>query len=457
MADPDHGATVRKAFLRLMPILFVAYVLAYIDRINIGFAAIKMNAEIGISPYVFGLGAGVFFLGYFIFEIPSNLILQKAGARRWICRIMASWGVLSACMALVQGPTSFIVLRFLLGIAEAGFFPGIILYLTYWFPQEFRARMIGAFMVAIPISLAVGAPLSTGVLQMDGIAGLKGWQWLFILEGVPTILLGLVFLAVMPDRPRDAKWLTLEERTWLQGTIDAEQKAVAAAHGTDFLRTVSDPRLMTLAFIYFANTTANLGLAFFLPQILKSLGLSDMQTGALAAVPYAVGTLGIIAFGYVSDKFKDRRWTLFTALALSGFGLIMAGWMTGSLLAVIFMATAAIGIYGAKAPFWPLPSLFLTGSAAAGGIALINSVGNLGGIRWALRRRLDSAVHEQLRGRAVFPGWDHAGCRHTDARRRKCAVWRTSPGGSPCTGFAAIASENEPKGRCRCPAGCAKV
>jgi MFS transporter, ACS family, tartrate transporter len=379
MPETTQGATIKKVFLRLMPVLFISYILAYIDRINIGFAAIRMNVDLGISPYIYGLGAGVFFLGYFIFEIPSNLMLEKTGARRWIARIMISWGAISACMAFVQGPTSFIIVRFLLGIAEAGFFPGVILYLTYWFPLEYRARIIAAFMVAIPVSLAVGAPLSTAILQMDGLGGLKGWQWLFIIEGVPTVLFGLVFLTVMPDKPRDAKWLSADERGWLQNTIDSEHKAVAAVHGTSVLQAFADPRLIALAFIYFANTTANLGLAFFLPQILKGLGLTDMQTGLMTSVPYIFGTLGILLFGYVSDKYKERRWTLFSALALTGFGLIAAGLMTGSLLAVIVMAIAAIGIYGTKAPFWPLPSLFLTGSAAAGGIALINSIGNLGG------------------------------------------------------------------------------
>jgi ACS family tartrate transporter-like MFS transporter len=379
MPETTQGATIKKVFLRLMPVLFISYILAYIDRINIGFAAIRMNVDLGISPYIYGLGAGVFFFGYFIFEIPSNLMLEKTGARRWIARIMISWGAISACMAFVQGPTSFIIVRFLLGIAEAGFFPGVILYLTYWFPLEYRARIIAAFMVAIPVSLAVGAPLSTAILQMDGLGGLKGWQWLFIIEGVPTVLFGLVFLTVMPDKPRDAKWLSADERGWLQNTIDSEHKAVAAVHGTSVLQAFADPRLIALAFIYFANTTANLGLAFFLPQILKGLGLTDMQTGLMTSVPYIFGTLGILLFGYVSDKYKERRWTLFSALALTGFGLIAAGLMTGSLLAVIVMAIAAIGIYGTKAPFWPLPSLFLTGSAAAGGIALINSIGNLGG------------------------------------------------------------------------------
>ena len=218
-------------------------------------------------------------------------MLEKTGARRWIARIMISWGAISACMAFIQGPTSFIIVRCLLGIAEAGFFPGVILYLTYWFPLEYRARIIAAFMVAIPVSLAVGAPLSTAILQMDGLGGLKGWQWLFIIEGVPTVLFGLVFLTVMPDKPRDAKWLSAEERSWLQNTIDSEHKAVAAVHGTSVLRAFADPRLIALAFIYFANTTANLGLAFFLPQILKGLGLCDMQTGLMTSIPSSSGRL----------------------------------------------------------------------------------------------------------------------------------------------------------------------
>lgn len=375
----NNAATVRKVCIRLMPVLFISYILAYIDRINIGFAALKMNTQLGISPYIFGLGAGVFFFGYFIFEIPSNLMLEKIGARIWIARIMISWGVLSASMAFVKGPTSFIVARFLLGVAEAGFFPGVILYLTYWFPQEYRARIIAAFMVAIPVSLALGAPLSTTILQMEGVVGLRGWQWLFIIEGVPTVLFGLVFLAIMPDRPRNASWLSSQERDWLQALIDSEHKAVAAVHGMNVLRALADVRLLTLAFIYFVNTTANLGLAFFLPQILKGLGLSDVQVGLTTSVPYIFGTVGILGFGYVSDKYKERRWTLFAALALTGFGLVAAGFMSGSLLVVAAMALAAVGIYGMKAPFWPLPSMFLTGSAAAGGLAFINSIGNLGG------------------------------------------------------------------------------
>jgi nitrate/nitrite transporter NarK len=234
-------------------------------------------------------------------------------------------------------------------------------------------------MVAIPASLALGAPLSTAILHMSGVGGLEGWQWIFICEGIPTVLLGLVFLAVMPDRPRDAHWLDAEERNWLQATIDSEHRAIAAVHGTSVLHALADPRVLALAFIYFANTTANLGLAFFLPQILKGLGLSDMQTGLMTAVPYVFGTLAILVFGYISDRRNERRWTLFAALALSGLGLIAASLVSGSLVAVAAIAVAAIGIYGTKAPFWPLPSMFLAGAAAAGGIALINSIGNLGG------------------------------------------------------------------------------
>ncbi|GKQ54808.1 MFS transporter [Bradyrhizobium sp. Ce-3] len=378
MSDAVADSAIRKAFVRLMPVLFVSYILAYIDRVNVGFAALKMNADIGISPYFYGLGAGVFFLGYFICEIPSNLAMAKVGARRWISRIMISWGLIAAAMALVQGPVSFIVMRFLLGAAEAGFFPGVILYLTYWFPQQYRARVIAAFIVAVPVSLALGGPISTAILQMDGWAGLKGWQWLFILEGLLTALTGLVFLKVMPDGPAKAKWLSTEERTRLQNTIDNEERTIAI-HGLSVLQSLADPRVLALAFIWFANTTANLGLAFFLPQILKGLGLTDMQTGIMTSVPYIFGTLGILAFGFISDRYGERRWTLCTALALTALGLTAAGTMSGSLLAVAVMAVAAIGIYGAKPPFWPLPSTFLSGNAAAAGIALINAIGNLGG------------------------------------------------------------------------------
>ncbi|HUE18461.1 MAG TPA: MFS transporter, partial [Stellaceae bacterium] len=335
--------------------------------------------DIGLTAYTFGLGAGMFFIGYFFLEVPSNLLLQRFGARRWIARIMASWGVLAIAMMFVTGPLSFLVMRFLIGAAEAGFFPGVILYLTYWFSPAYRARIIGTFMVAIPMSLALGAPISTAILGLDRIWGLAGWQWLYLLEGAPTVIMGVVVWFVLPDRPRDAKWLTPAERSWLQKTIDAEQHSVQAAHGMSVLRVFADWRVLGLSFVYFANTTANLGLAFFLPQILKGMGLTTMQVGLYTAIPYVVGTIGILVWGYVSDRMNERRINLAVAMLVIGIGLVGAGMLGNSLVSILFFSTAAIGIYGAKAPFWPLPSMFLSGSAAAVGIALINSIGNLGG------------------------------------------------------------------------------
>jgi len=379
MANELETRTIKAAFWRLMPFLLLCYFFAYVDRINIGFAALTMNRDIGLSSYTYGLGAGLFFWGYFFFEVPSNLILEKVGARRWIARIMITWGILSACMMFIKGETSFLVMRFCLGVAEAGFFPGIILYLTYWFPAAYRARIIAVFMVAIPISLGLGAPLSTGIMEMHGLAGLKGWQWLFVLEGLPTILVGILVYRILPDRPRDAGWLTDQQKQALQDTIDRENRVVQATYNFTVWKIFLDPRVLGLAFIYFVNTGINLGLAFFLPQIVKSIGLTNVQTGFVTAIPYIFGTAGILVWGYWSDRLKERRISLFLALAVSAVGLGGAAYLGSSFGAVAFMALAAIGIYGAKAPFWPLPSMFLTGSSAAGGIALINSIGNLGG------------------------------------------------------------------------------
>jgi len=371
--------TVRTVFVRLMPLLMACYLLAYLDRINIGFAAVTMNHDLHLDAYHYGLGAGLFFWGYFFFEVPSNLMLQRFGARRWIARIMVTWGLVSMGTAFIQGWVGFLALRFILGVAEAGLFPGVILYLTYWFPAAYRARIISAFMVAIPLSLAVGSPISTAILAMGGIAGFKGWQWLFLIEGAPTILLAVIVLLVLPDRPRDAGWLADDQKQWLEETLDKEQKAVQATHGMSFWRTFIDPRVLGLSFIYFANLTTNLGLAFFLPQMIKEIGFGTVQSGLVTSIPYVLGAIGALAWGYFSDRYNERRISLFLALVVSAVGLAGAGFLGNTLPAVAWMSVAAIGIYGAKAPFWPLPSMFLTGSAAAGGIALINSVGNLGG------------------------------------------------------------------------------
>jgi D-galactonate transporter len=379
MTQELETRTVRTVFLRLMPLLMGCYLLAYLDRINIGFAAVTMNHDLGLDAYHYGLGAGLFFWGYFFFEVPSNLMLQRFGARRWIARIMVTWGLVSMGTAFIQGWVGFLILRFILGVAEAGLFPGVILYLTYWFPAAYRARIIAAFMVAIPLSLAVGSPISTAILAMDGIAGFKGWQWLFLIEGAPTILLAIIVLMVLPDRPRDARWLAKDQKQWLEETLDKEQRAVEATHAMSFWRTFIDPRVLGLSFIYFANLTTNLGLAFFLPQMIKEIGFGVVQSGLVTSIPYVLGAIGALLWGYFSDRYKERRISLFLALVVSAVGLAGAAFLGNTLGAVAWMSVAAIGIYGAKAPFWPLPSMFLTGSAAAGGIALINSVGNLGG------------------------------------------------------------------------------
>ena len=379
MTQESETRTVRTVFLRLMPLLMGCYLLAYLDRINIGFAAVTMNHDLGLDAYHYGLGAGLFFWGYFFFEVPSNLMLQRFGARRWIARIMVTWGLVSMGTAFIHGWVGFLILRFILGVAEAGLFPGVILYLTYWFPAAYRARIIAAFMVAIPLSLAVGSPISIAILAMDGIAGFKGWQWLFLIEGAPTILLAIIVLMALPDRPRDARWLANDQKQWLEETLNKEQTAVEATHAMSFWRTFIDPRVLGLSFIYFANLTTNLGLAFFLPQMIKEIGFGVVQSGLVTSIPYVLGAIGALLWGYFSDRYKERRISLFLALVVSAVGLAGAAFLGNTLGAVAWMSVAAIGIYGAKAPFWPLPSMFLTGSAAAGGIALINSVGNLGG------------------------------------------------------------------------------
>jgi ACS family tartrate transporter-like MFS transporter len=374
-----EAQTVRTVFLRLMPLLMSCYLLAYLDRINIGFAALTMNRDLHLDAYHYGLGAGLFFWGYFFFEVPSNLLLDRFGARRWIARIMFTWGILSMGTAFITGWVGFLTIRFLLGVAEAGLFPGVILYLTFWFPAAYRARIIAAFMVAIPASLALGSPISSAILAVGQIGGLKGWQLLYLFEGAPTLLLGVIVLMVLPDRPSQARWLSGEQKQWIEETLDRERKTVEAAHRMSFWHTFVDRRVLGLCFIYFANLTTNLGLAFFLPQIIKDMGYSASNSALITAIPYVVGTAGTLAWGYFSDKYNERRISLCLALAVSGIGLAGAAFIGNTIAAVAWMSVAAVGIYGAKAPFWPLPSLFLTGSAAAGGIALINSVGNLGG------------------------------------------------------------------------------
>ncbi len=371
--------TIAKVSWRLLPLVALAYCIAYIDRSNISFAALTMNKDLAFSAYVYGWGAGIFFFGYFLFEIPSNLILEKVGARIWIARIMISWGIISGLTALVTGPTSFLVIRFLLGAAEAGFFPGMILYFTYWFPSEYRGRVISTLFVAQPVANAVASIVSAAILGMDGVLGLRGWQWIFIIEALPAILLGLVILRVMTDRPARADWLAAEEKTWLQMRIDSENRQVESAGRLTLMRALADPRVVALSAIYLMSVTANYGIVFFMPQIIKGIGLTNMMTGLVSSVPYIIGTVGLIAWGWSSDRNKERRWHLIAASIVGALGLAFAAWSGASYWALLGMSAATVGIYGSRAAFWPMPSMFLTGTAAAGAIALINATGNLGG------------------------------------------------------------------------------
>lgn len=378
---------MRKLFMRLTPLLMVLYIIAYVDRVNVSFAALTMNKDIGLDAYTYGLGAGIFFIGYFIFEIPSNLILARVGARKWIARILFTWGIIATAMAWVEGPMSFLVMRFLLGVAEAGFFPGVILYLTYWFPARYRARIISRFMIAIPLSLGVGAPISTWIMQLDGALGYKGWQWLFILEGLPAVFLTLAVLKLMPDVPSEAPWLTENEKRWLEKELISDHETVAVSKKeTSIMGVLTNPLIWAFAFIYLCNTGSNLGLSMFLPQIIKASGFSTMQTGFLMAIPYIAGCIGMLAIGHSSDHFKERKWHLTGSLMIAAIGLGLAGFLGNSVGAIAALCFATVGIMGGKGPFWPLPSAYLSGAGAATGLALINSIGNLGGFfgPWAV-------------------------------------------------------------------------
>lgn len=371
--------TVLKVSRRLLPLIVVSYLVAYIDRTNVAFAALTMNADLGISAYVYGWGAGIFFLGYALFEVPSNMILERTGARLWIARIMLTWGIISGLMAAATGPYSFLLLRFLLGVAEAGFFPGMIFYLTGWFPAAYRARVLSTLFLAVPVANAAAAVISGAILEMDGILGLRGWQWVFIIEAIPAVLLAFVVLRFMTDRPADATWLEREERDWLEAELCAERRQVERAGRLSLLQALTDRRVLILSMIYMASATASYGIVFFLPQIVKGIGLSNLMTGVVTAIPYAVGMIGLLLWGHSSDRRAERRWHLIVAMTLAAVGLAGAAWLGASYWAIAAMSLATVGIYGSRPSFWPMPSLFLTGAAAAAGIALINSIGNLGG------------------------------------------------------------------------------
>lgn len=374
-----EARTMKKVAWRLLPLGILGYVVAYVDRSNISFAALTMNKDLGFTAYIYGLGAGIFFIGYLLFEIPSNLVLERVGARRWIARIMLTWGIASACTALVTGPMSFYCVRFLVGAAEAGFLPGMVLYFTYWFPASYRGRVFAGLYFAQPLANAAAAIASGAILEMNGLFGLKGWQWIFILEAVPAAFLAAAILKWMTDRPTDAKWLTQEEQQWLTETLAAEHRSAEAAGLTTWASIFSDRRVIALSVIWFGTVTANYGILFFMPQLLKELGLSAMMTGLVSAVPYLVGIIGLAVWGWTSDRANERRWHLIVASVLGFVGLAGAGWFGGNYWSVAAMSIAMVGLYGTRAVFWAMPSAFLTGATAAAAFAFINSLSQIGG------------------------------------------------------------------------------
>ena len=370
---------IRKVSWRIVPFVALCYFVCYLDRVNVGFAALTMNGDLGFTATVFGWGAGIFFFGYFLFEVPSNLALERFGARLWIARIMLTWGLLSAAMSLIWNEASFLVVRFLLGAAEAGFFPGIILFLTYWFPAAYRARMVGRFMAAVPISTVIGAPLSGLILELDGVFGLKGWQWLFISEGVPTVLLGLVVMFYLTDGPEKADWLEPAERAWLVDRLRRE-RMVREAHARHSLwQALKHPRVLLLSLVYFGNAAANYALGFWLPTIVKNFGISNLETGFVTAIPYVIGAFSMVLWPLLSDRLQERKWNTALAFLVTAVALAGSTWFPDPIHKMTVLCVCAIGLFAIGPLFWTLPTAFLSGTAAAGGIALINSIGNLAG------------------------------------------------------------------------------
>jgi ACS family tartrate transporter-like MFS transporter len=380
MENAVEKSAMRKIYWRLLPFAVLSYFLAYIDRINVSFAGLTMRDDLNMSAGAFGFALGTFYWGYFIFEVPSNLIMEKVGARLWIARIMITWGILAGITATVTGSTSFGIVRFLLGVAEAGFFPGILLYFTYWFPSYHHARIVSGFLIGLPVAVALGAPISTALLGLDGLFGLRGWQIMYIAEAIPTVIIGIVTFFLLTDKPEQARFLSEAEKTWLSTTLRAERRAKDAVRTFSLWQAMYNPKVLLLSLNYLGIVTASLGMLFFMPQIIKSLGdFSNMTVGWLTMIPYICGGISMVTWGHFSDRMNERRWNLLGACVVSTAGLIIAGMTMGTWWALVGMSIAAIGFYGSKGPFWSMPPMFLTGMAAAGAIAWINSLGNLGG------------------------------------------------------------------------------
>jgi MFS transporter, ACS family, tartrate transporter len=378
-SDALEPIVIAKVTRRLVPLLVACFLAAFLDRVNVSFAALTMNRDLGLSTSAYAFGAGIFFLTYFVFEIPSNLLLERFGARLWIARIMFTWGILSAANAFVAGATSLYVVRALLGAAEAGFFPGIIFYLTLWFPEVYRARIVGRFMTALPLATVIGSPVSGALLGLDGVGGLAGWQWLFIAEALPSLVLSVVVWRWLTDRPESAAWLDEAERRWLVSRLERERRARERRRQFTVAQALADPNVLVLSAVYFGLVAGNYGVTFFVPQIVKAFGFSNLQTGFVAAIPYAVGALAMLGWARRSDSAGERRIHTALPLVVTALGLGAAAAGGGATATIAAFGVATAGIYAAFPVFWTLPTAFLSGAAAAGGIALINSIGNLSG------------------------------------------------------------------------------
>jgi ACS family tartrate transporter-like MFS transporter len=380
--QPSVGErTVRKVMRRIIPFIFLLYIVAFLDRVNLGYAALEMNQALGLTAEVFGLVSGIFFIGYFLFEIPSNILMHRIGARIWIARIIVSWGLVVIVTAWAQNAVHLYLLRFLLGVAEAGFFPGIILYITYWFRAREQARAFALFMTALAASNIIGAPVSTWIMDHINWFGMPGWRWMFILEGIPAVICGVVTYFYLTDRPDDAHWLTAEEKQWLKAELAREQKAKQARKRYTTKEVLANPRVWHLALIYLTLVVGLYGIGFWMPTIIKLLSgkLTNTQVGLVTMIPYVIGGLAMIGWARRSDRTGERRMHAAIPPAVGAIGLIVCAFTDDPYLSVLMMGVVTAGIYSFFGPFWALPALFLSEEAAAVGIALINSIGNLGG------------------------------------------------------------------------------
>ncbi len=371
--------TLEKVTWRLVPFLIVCFSIAYLDRVNIGFANATMSKDLALSASAFGGAAGIFFIGYFLFEVPSNLALNKFGARIWIARIMFTWGIISGAQALVVGEASLNIVRFLLGVAEAGFAPGIMFFLTLWFPSAYRARIVGLYLAAVPISTMIGSPISGLILDMEGAGGLHGWQWMFMIEAFPSLLMSVAVFYYLTDRPKLATWLEPDERNWLQRRLDAERANRETFFRHGWLESMLSPHVLALGIVYFCMITPLYGLSFFLPQIVKDFGLTNVQAGFVTAIPYAIGAIGMVHWGRRSDKKGERKWHVVMSFIAIAVGLGLASITDSPTIKMAAICIAGWGLNSILAVFWTLPTAFLSGAGAAAGIAAINSIGNLGG------------------------------------------------------------------------------